>query len=562
MAVADEAEIAKVIDDLPDAAKVEARQVADEVLPKPPESPTIDAPVQATDIPETPVKPPTAPKTAPETPPAADVPEVPGTPKLEEPKPSTKKVPGERSFPKTLEKNELEGGNDRFYQVYGDEPAVKKASERIAADAEDARRFVLGSENKPLTKDQVTTGTLLLQKYKREIAAAASESEKLTLAEKQVEIAENLSRRLTESGQAIQAASIVGRLSPEGVLLTAQRRVNQINKGRRAAQQIKLTGEQTKQIMEKAIKAETLEGFTEQGKELVGVIDRIGKKTASTDDIKKLGKFVEDLQNQYGLNKPKVSKSPKKARLTAFMDEQEAAAIKRLKDRGYNVSAGVDPGALADFAIVGANRMSKTGKKFLKWSDEMVATFGEDIRPHLKKIFKESESILVSSRRKINEAEKLGAGLKKLMREMEASTDVAQPDLDTLQELMENINKYSGDARDEVLLELQQFIGDLKPPTVGRRLATAQTVAQLLNPKTMIRNVLGNEIFYRMERLNRYVASVIDIGASKLTGTRSVTFRKAGQGGYWEGWLRGAKHGWKGLNPEGLTTQFDISDLH
>lgn len=57
VSAADEAEIAKIIDDLPEAAQADARQVVDEALPKPPESPTIDAPAQAPDTP-------TAPKTA------------------------------------------------------------------------------------------------------------------------------------------------------------------------------------------------------------------------------------------------------------------------------------------------------------------------------------------------------------------------------------------------------------------------------------------------------------------------------------------------------------------
>lgn len=108
--------------------------------------------------------------------------------------------------------------------------------------------------------------------------------------------------------------------------------------------------------------------------------------------------------------------------------------------------------------------------------------------------------------------------------------------------------------------ELQGILSQIPRVSIGKKISTAQTISQLLNPKTILtRNPLGNEIFYRLERLNKYVSTPIDILQSVLTGQeRTITFKTAKQGEYWSNWLKGAKAGWKGINPEGLSTQFEI----
>lgn len=128
-----------------------------------------------------------------------------------------------------------------------------------------------------------------------------------------------------------------------------------------------------------------------------------------------------------------------------------------------------------------------------------------------------------------------------------------------LREMAKNIEGLEGDAKIEAQQELQATMQAMLPATVGRKVATVQTIHQLLNPKTIIRNLFGNELFYRIERLNKYVATPIDIARSKLTGgDRTVTFRTAGQGKYWQNFLTGAKAGWKGVSPDGIDTQFDL----
>jgi hypothetical protein len=129
--------------------------------------------------------------------------------------------------------------------------------------------------------------------------------------------------------------------------------------------------------------------------------------------------------------------------------------------------------------------------------------------------------------------------------------------LKKLAETMQNAKDEN--LKIEAAQDLQAALQALKPSSIGRKIATTQTIAQLYNPKTQIRNILGNEIFYRLERINKYIATPIDWTRSKLTGSeREITFSTPGQGGYWKGFLQGAKAGWKGVNVKGLQTQYDL----
>jgi hypothetical protein len=133
------------------------------------------------------------------------------------------------------------------------------------------------------------------------------------------------------------------------------------------------------------------------------------------------------------------------------------------------------------------------------------------------------------------------------MKDAQLTPEVAQ-ELERLAKVMQNA--ADPEAKLEASQLLQATLNELAPSSIGRKLATTQVTAQLYNPKTQIRNIVGNELFYRLERLNKFVATPIDWARSTLTGSeRTVTFDTAGQGGYWKVFLQGAKAGWKGVNP-------------
>lgn len=128
-----------------------------------------------------------------------------------------------------------------------------------------------------------------------------------------------------------------------------------------------------------------------------------------------------------------------------------------------------------------------------------------------------------------------------------------------LSELAKKMGEVGGELKTEFADEIGSILNNLKRVTIGKKISTAQTIAQLLNPKTIItRNPLGNELFYRLERVNKYLATPIDWARSVLTGAdRTVTFRSAKQGEFWKNFLSGAKAGWQGKELR-VKTQFDL----
>ena len=84
-------------------------------------------------------------------------------------------------------------------------------------------------------------------------------------------------------------------------------------------------------------------------------------------------------------------------RILADMAKASSDAKARIRARGLRAMAGIDPGLLADYAVVGAEELAKGIADFPAWSSEMVKTFGKEITPHLKQIFGASEKGLDKS---------------------------------------------------------------------------------------------------------------------------------------------------------------------
>lgn len=126
----------------------------------------------------------------------------------------------------------------RYYDVYTDQAAVTKAQEMIAAGHDEALNYVLSA--KAVDKDVVTTGLELMRRY-REAGNTSME----------VELAANLAEKATKAGQGVQAFSILNNLSPEGVLVYANKRI----RGAVGADKIAYLEAETKRLAEALKKA-------------------------------------------------------------------------------------------------------------------------------------------------------------------------------------------------------------------------------------------------------------------------------------------------------------------
>lgn len=109
--------------------------------------------------------------------------------------------------------------------------------------------------------------------------------------------------------------------------------------------------------------------------------------------------------------------------------------------------------------------------------------------------------------------------------------------------------------------QLMKEISTVVPPSIGQKLSTIQTMAQLLNPKTAIRNILGNSIFAGLENVSDTVGTGVDKAVSLATGQRSKVLPSLKAQG--QGLVRGAKEGMEDIKlgvdtSGGISGQFDL----
>lgn len=149
--------------------------------------------------------------------------------------------------------------------------------------------------------------------------------------------------------------------------------------------------------------------------------------------------------------------------------------------------------------------------------------------------------------------------INKLMRQMKDAGIVLPPK--QAEEVVRRAASGPG-GREEMLLtaEMLRDVAELVPVSFWRKVATVQTMAQLLNIKTFGRNLLGNLLFAGFENLTRAVAAGIDMPIALATGKRSVTAPNVGA--QLSGAKRGLREGYeeavRGVNIQQLPSQFDL----
>lgn len=495
----------------------------------------------------------------------------------EQPKKTTQQAPKqeanqlgqkERGFIETLKespktqqglKEKLKG----MYKPITNKEMVEKANLRISEDIEKAVSYVTNA--RVMTAEHVTTGDRLIQEFQKQGNF-----------ERAVDIAEKLAEAGTKAGQSIQAYSIYNRLTPEGILVHANRIANRINeKGTILTPEVKITEDMAAKLTDLASTVQTMTGTKEVANDVISIAEKAksGKKLTD-EEAQTLQKFVQDASQFIGDIAPRKTKprEPKpipdkrvRDNVIDFFDAQEKAAKERLRAKGYRVMSGIPVDDFYDWSIVGASKLAKGTVKFADWSEMMVKEIGEQIKPYLQQVYDKAVEVFNSSsnkisRTKLSEVEKI---TNRAIKDKAISPDEAA----TIKKMAEKVATLSGDAKIEASQDLQGVLQALERPSIGQKISTLQTMAQLLNPKTWIRNLVGNELFYRMERLNKWAATPIDWARVKLFGgERSVTF-STGLG--WEGFFNpakiyakglkiGVKAGLKGVSPEGLTTQYDL----
>lgn len=132
------------------------------------------------------------------------------------------------------------------------------------------------------------------------------------------------------------------------------------------------------------------------------------------------------------------------------------------------------------------------------------------------------------------------------------------------QEIMENAGRISqmaeGREKSMAIAALLGNIHDLVPTSLASKLSEFQIFAQLMNPKTAVRNILGNVGFAGIENIKDVVATPLDALVSVFSGarTKGLPSLAAQFKGAKRGFREAAEEVSRGVNLKNVATQFEL----
>lgn len=127
----------------------------------------------------------------------------------------------------------------------------------------------------------------------------------------------------------------------------------------------------------------------------------------------------------------------------------------------------------------------------------------------------------------------------------------------------EDIQRLPEGSR-EKQVETSKLLRDIMnevPKGLLKKISSFQTIAQLLNPKTTVRNILGNLIFNAAENVKDLPATILDYATSAVTGTRTTSLPDlmANARGFKRGITEGTQEAISGINTSRSNTMYDIN---
>jgi hypothetical protein len=341
---------------------------------------------------------------------------------------------------------EVKAGVQGMYNPITNKETLIKAQNAVAENA-DAALAKIRSED--LTADNAAIAEVLIKKAQDEGNY-----------EQAIDLVENLAAKATTSGQAIQALSMWGRLTPEGALRYAQRVVDKANVERKItdqARKIRITPDVARDLTNIAGTIQKKKNILEQLDALRGIEDPAGRRAAIDTMLRDL--TPEEMKGIFQDALPKLDVLDRKITeaTPGTLPNMEGAVQKKFVD------------------------MDELDRKVI--TDEISNLSPEDLKH-------------------------------------------------TIQDSLPGL-----EAR------LLDTVAAQVPPTTLRKISTIQTMAQLLNPKTFIRNIIGNAGFAAFENVSDILGAGIDKGLSLITGKRTRMLPDLNA--QIKGFARGAKVGFE-----------------
>jgi hypothetical protein len=283
------------------------------------------------------------------------------------------------------------------------------------------------------------------------------------------------------------------------------------------------------------------------------------------------------------------------------LDSLAEGARERMRARGYNVkeegetflgAAAPDPSLIYDVAILLAQKMHRGAKLPKDWRQELIDEFGEEVGKKADDIHKAARNRYLVEHKRAAKIHRIAGSVQKVIEQLETDFNIdentprqstvdwneAKRSVQVLAYGVDEMKRLSGEAQAELAQEIKAVMGGLGDVSQGRKLSTLVFMSDLGYTRPQIRNIIGNELMWRTERISTtFLATPMDLAMSKLTGTdRQITFKKGNQtfhwlsfirgdvkgqfqrSAYWSGLGRGMRAGWKGITPADLQTGYEL----
>lgn len=206
-------------------------------------------------------------------------------------------------------------------------------------------------------------------------------------------VAADVAEALTKAGQTAQAGIIIKKLSPEGRLLALTRKATESKKA--------VSEKDAQEFMQAAKEVQATAGAGQRANALDSVLDKLERGGKATEqDMELIQRYLDraerfapakdiDLEKAF----PAMKEPRKREKVISFLEKQEQAALERIAARKGRLNS-LPFDEWADHAIVISTQVAKGLIKAETHVEDLVRRFGEEIRPHATRVFKQAQNLV------------------------------------------------------------------------------------------------------------------------------------------------------------------------
>lgn len=178
------------------------------------------------------------------------------------------------------------------------------------------------------------------------------------------------------------------------------------------------------------------------------------------------------------------------------------------------------------------------------------------------------EGMFYYAQSELSEAyEKMAQGKsKEWIDENKSKFDLTPEETQFIKEKMESIQGIEDERTKKVVLaEIQKVISDKIPPTLSQSVKAWMRISMLFNPKTQVRNVMGNAVILPVNVTSDAFAGALDRIIARKTGVRTTGITKEGIKGYAKGFGKGLYESYddfrRGINTRNIEgNRFEVTE--